>query len=194
MGNGKTRGIKTDLGVNNQFANAVLHGLKSHPKATKRSDGVRLPIDEDTWQQVFKAEFPNRRWKKGRMQSLKTECGYYNRGDHGLGYDLDGIFDFGRGRRDKSKQNKGRSINDTKDAVRPGERSDVIPDEVIEIAKKVGDSAKSGNSSRVESTRGEKRPACYASVKSRRDAAPTTSRRSKGIGKGALLRTSACSA
>jgi hypothetical protein len=82
------------------------------------------------------------------MQSLKEECGYYNRGDHGLGYDLNGVFDLGKGLR--GKQSKGLSIQGTANAVYHGDHSYVTPDEVINIAMNVG------NSEKVESSDGVK--------------------------------------
>ncbi len=39
VGDGKLHGIYTGLSVGQQFANAVLHSLRDHEKASKRSDG-----------------------------------------------------------------------------------------------------------------------------------------------------------
>jgi hypothetical protein len=139
MGDGKKNGVHTDLGINVQFANAVLHGLRGHERAKSLADGkgIVLPIDEKTWQRVFKKEFPDKvPCNEGHMQPLARQCSYYNNGAHGLGYDKSGRFDFGTGPRDK-EQRRGQSITGSALAVYTGERSHVTPDEVIKIAKSV---------------------------------------------------------
>lgn len=137
LGDGKSSGLYTGLGISYQFANAVLHGLKSHPQAVRRGlEGIEIPIDEKLWQEVFRLEFPNLKPRKyGHTQPLATYCSYYNSGYHGLGYNLDDEFDFGTGRRDKNRQLEGRSVAGLARAVYPGRPSNLAPIEIIRIAK-----------------------------------------------------------
>ncbi|MEX2173477.1 MAG: HNH endonuclease [Pirellulaceae bacterium] len=138
MGDGATRGRSTDLGVGQEFANAVLYSLSDHPKATKRDDGIWLPIDDAVWQQVFKIEFPKKRKCKGKpTQSLEDYCHkYFNRGRSGIGYDNNGQRDFGTGSREghRSMGKIGENVSGTNRAVHPGEVSHLKPEEVIQLA------------------------------------------------------------
>ncbi|MGI8980231.1 MAG: HNH endonuclease [Pirellulaceae bacterium] len=131
-------GQYTGLRIGEQFANAVLHFLRDHKFAKKHPDGgVILPIDEKTWQEVFKAEYPRiKPCAGGWTQSLEDYCTkYYNGGTKGLGYDLDWTVDFGTGRR-TGRQHKGKGVSGTDKAVYPGSNSYLKPLQVIALVKK----------------------------------------------------------
>jgi hypothetical protein len=131
---GSSSGLRSGLSPGKEFANGLLHSLRLHRKARNGTDGIILPIDEDCWQKTFLLEFPRKPpCKDGHMQPLGQYCNYYNYGQHGCGYDLKMMFDFGRGQRRKDKQFKGSSVAGTEKAVHPGSRTYVTPDEAIRL-------------------------------------------------------------
>jgi hypothetical protein len=96
-GDGENTGLVTGLKVH-QFANAVLRSLSLHSSAAKRDGGIILPIDEPTWYELNKREFPDHKeGKHSWTQKLNQYISYYNNGKHGLGFDESGRWDFGEG-------------------------------------------------------------------------------------------------
>ena len=136
LGDGSKRSGKyTGLSIAQEFANAVCHFLRDHPLARPHEDGGKeLPLDQEIWEATLKLEYDTEALKDA--QSLAAYCRYYNNAAHGHGYDLDGGFDCGTGNRNKSKQNKGKSVSEVNRhlAVHPGTRRPYLsPTEIIEI-------------------------------------------------------------
>jgi hypothetical protein len=127
----KMSGKFTGLSIAMQFSNAVIYFLGDHKSAKQRPKcGIELPIDESTWRAVLDIEY-------GPIgQSLAAYCKYFNGGQHGMGYDLDGQIDFGTGRRTlKEHECKGQSVSGTPKSAYPGSQSKLSPEQVIRIVR-----------------------------------------------------------
>jgi hypothetical protein len=144
MGDGKKRGLRSNLGVAMEFANAVLYSLSRHPKAITRSDEIVLPINDAVWYDVFDIEFPHKELLRNgrRIQKLVVYChNYFNRGRNGIGYGKSGRPDFGRDRDvDRSMKRgggmgkMGADIRGSDLALHPGDKPLLSPNEVINLA------------------------------------------------------------
>jgi len=134
----KGSGKFTGLGIAQQFANAVCHFLRQHRRAktSERRGGKELPLNENVWRAVLRMEYNPEARKTA--QSLEAYCGYYNGATKGHGYDKDGIWDCGTGKR-SGKQRVGDSIlkKNRDKTVHPGTSPPYLtPREVIAIVRR----------------------------------------------------------
>jgi len=139
LGRGTKRSGKfTDLTIAQQFGNAVCHFLRQHrlARTSDKRGGKELPLNENAWRAVLRIEYDPE--ARRTAQSLEAYCDYYNGGTKGHGYDEDGIWDCGSGKR-SGKQQVGQSIKvDHRDkTVHPGTKPPYLkPEQVIALVRR----------------------------------------------------------
>lgn len=121
------------------FANAILYSLSDIQQSERTVRGIRIPINEEVWQAVFGMVF-REKYKHKKMQLLQNYRGYFNRGEHSMGYDKNGKRDFGLGQRVKvtDRGNKGKVgdpiTDDPSRKLLPGRSSTLKAGQVIGLA------------------------------------------------------------